>query len=286
MNILITGATGNIGEAMIPHLQQTDNIFIGARNCERTAATINVDSFQYRRFDFEDEECYESAFEGIDRLFLLRPPHIADINKVFRPMLLQAKKSGIKQIVFLSVLGADKNSIIPHAKIEKLISELCFEYIFVRPSYFMQNLITTLKDDVSSGCIMLPSGNAKFNWVDVYDIGEVAAYLLKHFGSYTNCAITVTGEENLSFDEVVNIINDTIHSRINYKSVNLLRFYRHKKTQGVSRAMIMVMIMLHFLPRFEKEPEISSDIKKIIGRKPRNIAQFALDNATRLKKRQ
>jgi hypothetical protein len=52
-------------------------------------------------------------------------------------------------------------------------------------SYFMQNLTTTLLPEiVKQKRITLPSGKAKFNWIDVKNIGEATAHLILNFAKY------------------------------------------------------------------------------------------------------
>lgn len=87
---------------------------------------------------------------GIDTIFLLRPPHLSDIDTYFKPLIFKIKDTNIKQIVFLSVQGAEKSKAIPHNKIERLINENELDFIFLRPSYFMQNLTTILIDDIKT----------------------------------------------------------------------------------------------------------------------------------------
>lgn len=278
--ILITGATGNVGIEVVRFLFRyihNEEIIAGGRNIEKSQELFNEwINLKYRYFDFEDANSYITAFEGIDILFLLRPPQIADVDKVFRPMIDSAYKSGIRKVAFLSVQGADKMSYIPHAKIEKLIKEKGLEYVFLRPSYFMQNLTTTLADDIQAGKIFLPAGKAKFNWVDVTNIGESAAKVLLNFDKYSQQALDITGSENLSFPEVISIINSILGINLKYESPNLIRFFRHKKHQGIATPMILVMIMLHFLPRFQKAPHISDNYLKITGCKPTLLSEFVL----------
>ena len=282
MKILITGATGNIGLSTIKYIRKTAltecEIILGVRDIERAKKLFNDDTLEFCVFDFENKETYTSALKGVERVFLLRPPHISDVDKVFVPLLNEAKATGVKDVVFLSVQGADKHAFIPHAKIEKVIHRLGFNYIFLRPSYFMQNITSTLKKDVEEGVIKLPSGLAKFNWIDVDDIGRVAAITLINFSKYKNRVATITGEENISFADAVEIVNSATSGSLKYKSVNLIKFYMHKRQQGVSQAMIMVMIMLHYLPRFGAEPQISTDFELITGQKPRTLFEFAKDN--------
>ena len=274
--ILITGATGNIGLSVVRYLSKlspTNQIVVGVRSIEKAKAIFkDYDNIDYTHFDFENPETFGSALSGIDRVFLLRPPHISDVDKYFRPLISEIKKKNINEIVFLSVQGAEKSKVIPHNKIERLIAEFGLNYIFLRPSYFMQNLTTTLIRDIATKReIILPAGNAKFNWIDIENIGEAAAILLDKFGDYKNNIYEITGLENENFKSVTSKINNTISDHIIYRNVNPIRFYNIKKKEGMAKGMIIVMIMLHSLPRFQKEPAISDFYEKLTGKKPTDL---------------
>lgn len=278
-HILITGATGNIGTEVIEWLFQMprqDNVVAGVRNIEQARLVFKrFPQLKYIHFDFEDFQTFDNALDGIDCVFLLRPPHIADIEQYFDPLILKMKEKNIKELVFLSVQGAEKSKVIPHNKIELRIKKSGLDYIFLRPSYFMQNLTTTLIGDIrNKRKIILPAGRAKFNWIDVRNIAEIAALLIDRFSEFTNQAIVLTGQENENFDIVVSLINKEIPDTVTYENVNLLRFYGIKKKEGMPRGMIIVMILLHFLPRFQKAPIISNAYEKITGKKPTNLDQF------------
>jgi uncharacterized protein YbjT (DUF2867 family) len=277
--ILITGATGNIGFEVIRYLTRIDTsntIIAGVRNIEKAKNIFkNYSKLDFVHFDFEDADTFVKALTGIDRVFLLRPPHISDVEKYFRPLITSIKQNNIKEIVFLSVQGAEKSKVIPHNKIERLINEFGFDYIILRPGYFMQNLTTTLIGDIKTKReIILPSGKAKFNWIDVENIGEVAAILLCKFGLYKNQAFDITGLENENFEKVTSLINNAIENPIKFRNVNPLRFFWIKKREGMVNGMIIVMILLHFLPRFQKEPQISVFYEQLTGKTPTNLKTF------------
>jgi uncharacterized protein YbjT (DUF2867 family) len=181
--------------------------------------------------------------------------------------------------VFLSVQGADEVSFIPHAKIEKLILKSGLAYTFIRPSYFMQNLTTTLWEDIwKNDRIFLPAGKARFLWVDVADIGKAIATVLKHVKSHQNKAYTITGHELYHFQKIAEMLSKALGRKIQYISPNLLKFYFTKKKEGVKPAFIFVMIMLHFLPRFQKPPNISNDFTLLTGDKPNTLYEFISEN--------
>ena len=279
--ILITGATGNIGIEVIRFLMKSDTsneIIAAVRDIEKAKRLFkDYERLNFVLFDFEDPTTFKEATQHIDRVFLLRPPHNADVGKYFRPLIEILKEQQIKEIVFLSVQGAEKSKVIPHNKIERLIKGFSFDFIFVRPSYFMQNLTTTLLDDIKfKRQIIFPSGHAKFNWIDIENIGEVCSILLNRFSEFKNRGIEITGDENENFPKVVGLINESITRPIRFRSVNPWTYYQIKKKDGMEKELILVMIMLHFLPRFQKEPKISDFYEKLTGKKPTRLADFIL----------
>jgi uncharacterized protein YbjT (DUF2867 family) len=278
--ILITGATGNIGTSLVDYLiqkcKQPESIIAGVRSIEKARKSfVQSPLLTYRTFDFENSNTFKKAFEHIDILFLLRPPHLSDVKAVFKPLLMAAKRSGIKKIVFLSVQGVERSSIIPHHKIEALIKKFNFEYIFVRPAYFMQNLTTSLLPGIlTKNEIALPSKQAKFNWVDVHNIGEATAALILQFEDYKNQAFDITGLENMSFAKVAQLISAETSCSVYFKNIDPIRFYFHKRREGVESGFALVMTILHFLPRFQDEPIISNNYTLLTGKKPTTLVEF------------
>lgn len=137
--ILVTGATGHVGKEVVKTLMQ--------RNADFQVATRRRES-KGVYFDFETPSSIKPALRGITKLFFLRLPHLADAKKYFQPVIDAAKEVGIKHIVFLSLLGVEKNAIVPHAKIEKIIKDSGIPYTFLRPSFFMQNLLSQHGDEL------------------------------------------------------------------------------------------------------------------------------------------
>lgn len=277
--VLVTGATGNIGSEVIHYLSELSSefeIIAGVRSIDKAEQRLSgYSNLSFIQFDFESADTFGSAFGGIDILFLLRPPHISKVEEFFRPLLESAKENGIRNVVFLSVQGAEKSKVIPHNKIERLIQELGFNFIFVRPGYFMQNLTTMLLPEIyESRTITLPSGKAKFNWIDIENVGEAGAILLDRFNDYKNQAYDITGLENETFQNVTSLINSVIDNPVKYRNVNPVRFYWIKKRDGMAIGMIIVMILLHFLPRFQKEPKISHLYERLTGKKPTDLRSF------------
>ena len=280
--ILITGATGNVGTEVIKSLQNIDHqldIYAGVRNSNEDRIKLANFKVKFSLFDFTDFKTYNTALDGCDILFLLRPPQISEVEKYFKPIIDTCKKKGVKHIVFLSVQGVEKSKIIPHHKIEKLIVDSKIPYTFLRPAYFMQNFTTTLHDDlVNKKLIYLPAGKAKFTLIDVRDIGSVSATILTKTSQHINKSYELTCKEKLTFLDMARVMSAILETDIQYKSPNLINFFLTKRKEKVPTMLILVMMMLHYFPRFQQEPEITDCVAKILNRQPTTFAQFVADN--------
>ena len=286
-NILLTGATGNIGMAVIKAIQKQNNhldIVAGVRDLEADSKKLAAYKVSFEKFDFTDASTYKPALQNCDVLFLLRPPQITYTKKYFKPLVQAAKDNGVKHIIFLSVQGVEKSSIIPHHKIEKQIVASGIPYTFLRPAYFMQNFTTTLHNDlVNKGKIFLPAGNTKFTLVDVTDIGNVIAAILNDISLHHNKAYDLTSSIKLTFKEMAQKLSLGLGIYISYQSPTLLNFFFTKRREKLSTVYILVLIMLHYFPRFQKEPAVTDCIKKITGIEPLEFDQFINHNKSLLK---
>lgn len=183
MNILVTGSTGNVGSEVMRALQAKRLEPIAGIAPPKDNAPAPVGS---RVVDFMDATTWEPALEGVDKIFLLRPPAISDVRSYLFPFIDVAVARGIKQIVFLSLQGVQFNPLTPHHEVEKYLRRKKAPYTFIRPNFFMQNLTTFYCDDIRERDeIFLPAGRGKTAFVDVRDIGAVVAEALtdeKHIG--------------------------------------------------------------------------------------------------------
>lgn len=69
---------------------------------------------------------------------------------------------------------------------------------------------------------------------------------------------------------------------IQYNAPGLFQFYWAKRKEGIAPPLILVMMMLHYLPRFQKEPAITDWVQKITQKQPISFEQFIENNKTAL----
>jgi len=274
--ILVTGATGQVGSAVIEALRAFEDIVVRAAVRDVASATekSSVDAnAQPVRFDFLDHASQDAALADCDSLFLLRPPQLTDD---FGDLIARARQRGVTHIVFLSVQGAERNRFVPHHNIEQRLMSSGVPYTLLRPAYFMQNFSSTLHDElVRRHRIFLPAGNARFTLVDVGDIARVAATVLTQPGTqHHGQAYTLTSQTPLNFQHMADELTTGLGTPITYESPSPWRFYRTLRRDGREPGLILVMLLLHMLPRFTGTPPVTNTVADLTGRAPTEFAQF------------
>ena len=274
--IFVTGATGNVGKETVKQLiKQGEHVIAATRAIEPIDNTNNL---EYRYFSFYDASSWETALAGTERIFLMRPPHISNIKRDMLPFLTHLKERQIKQIVFLSVQGAENNPIVPHQVIENYLYKNQLPLTIVTPSFFMQNLTTTHLNEIKDeNRLFIPAGKGRTNFIDVRDIGKFCARMFidrEHLGK----AYTITGEQSYSYQEVAELLSNTLGKAIEYVNPNPIRFLRYHLSKGRSFGMSTVMLALYTIVRLGKGDITTDSFSKIMGYIPCSLSQFLLDH--------
>jgi len=123
MKILVTGASGNVGSYVVKELLKMGEDVVAAGKDIKKLQKIFGDKVEFAEFDFTRPETFEKALNSVDRIFLMRPPHLGKPEDLY-PFIETAQKHSIKLLSFLSLMGIEKNTIPPHHKIEKYIEKL------------------------------------------------------------------------------------------------------------------------------------------------------------------
>jgi len=277
--ILITGATGNVGREIVQLLREEGHQIRAAVLSAADAAVLPA-GVPWARFDFTDPRTFPEAFVGVDRLFLMRPPHITDIDRDMQPALDYAAAAGVRHIVFLSLLGAEKNSFVPHAAVEKALQAGTVPVTLLRCGFFMQNLISTHRQDiVEHDEVFIPAGKGKTAFIDVRDIAAVAVKTLTEPG-HAGQAYPLTGSEALDYDQVAALLTVELGRPIRYSRPSLLRFAWRFWRRGHKPGYIAVVGGIYLTTRLGMAKSITPHAQQLLGRPPRTMSEFVRDYAT------
>lgn len=277
--ILVTGATGNVGSEVVRSLLEMGHPVVAAAMDERDAQNVPGEDTETVLLRFGEGETYRDAFEGVGKLFFMRPPRISDVQTYLFPVVDYAKKVGVRQIVFLSLLGVERQRFVPHYRVEKKIEASGLPHTFLRPSFYMQNLNTTHRAEIRDRDeILIPVGKARTSFIDVRDIGAVAAKVLTEPG-HENRAYELTGGDALDYYQVADLFTEVLERQITYCNPSIPHFIRYHRQQGITLPAILIMVGLYTATRFGSGKRVTGDAAALLGRAPITVRQYIEDYA-------
>ncbi|MXW93621.1 MAG: NAD(P)H-binding protein [Rhodospirillaceae bacterium] len=180
--ILVLGATGKVGGAVLRHLAGRDGIVVRAA-CRTEDARNRLQGVAQEcvRFDFDAPGSYGSALDGVDRLFLLTG-YSVDMLHHSKFLIDRAAEAGVTHVVHLGTHAPDDTAFRHHAwhqLVERYIEWRGLGFTHLRPGMFMVNILDYARANRDRpGVLVHYTGEARVAWVDVDDIGAAAARIL------------------------------------------------------------------------------------------------------------
>lgn len=278
--IMITGALGNVGGYVVKYALQHKQ--------EVVCADINLEALHQKYgsttkniyFDFTKEETFEKALENVDRVFIMRPPHLGNPEDL-KPFIETLKKRGdLKLVSFLSLIGIEKNPIPPHYKIEKYIEQSGLPFCHIRPSFFMQNISGVHSFEIKEfNRIIVPVRRALTSFIDAEDIGEIVAKILSEPTNHQNTGYSITGSHAIDYYEVAKILSEELGRPIIYMNPTPSFAKRYWiEVRGLEKNYATVMGMLYLMTRMGAAKKTTTTFEDIMGKKPQTFRQFVKKN--------
>jgi uncharacterized protein YbjT (DUF2867 family) len=271
MRVLVTGATGTTGAAVVAEL--VDNPDLEVRAAVRDPTAYDGPATPVR-FDFTDPTTYD-AFHGVGAVYLVRPPALGRVERDVFPAVDAMERAGVERVVLLSVLGAERNPLLPHRRLETRLEGSSLLWTFLRAAYFAQNLETTHREEVQRGELFVPAGDGRVGVVDARDVAAVAALALH--GGHAGRAYDLTGPEALSFHEMADVLCEHLDHRVTYAEPGLLRFAGRSLREGTPPMQVGVMTGLYTVTRLGLSGRVTDTVEAVLGRPPRTFEQYVAD---------
>lgn len=276
--VLVTGATGNVGRALVDALVAAGQpVRAAVRDPAAEAGLPGV--VEVVGLDFEDPATFGPAVAGCRGLFLLRPPAIAGVGPTLNRLVDAAAAAGVGHVVFLSVTGGARNPVLPHHRVERHLKGGSLPWTILRPGFFAQNLTGAYRADIRAGRLYVPAGSAAVAFVDTRDLGAAAAGILSAPSRHAGRAYDLTGPRTLTFSEVAELLSSVLGRPIRYTPATVRGYVARLRGQHVPTGLIAVQTVLHVDLRRGTADRVTPVLGALLGRPPTSMERFVADHA-------
>jgi uncharacterized protein YbjT (DUF2867 family) len=204
--VLITGATGRQGGAVIRHmLPQGWKLRALTRNPEGHAAQeLTHRGIEVVRGDLEDPASLERAARGVYGIYSVQDFWAVGARREVQQgknVADAARKAGVEHLVYGSVGGAERDSGIDHWEskweVEKHIRGLGLPATMLRPAAFMENYyIDQVEIGILKGKLLDPiRADKSYQTIAVDDIGAFAALAFQRPDEFLGIELEIAGSE-------------------------------------------------------------------------------------------
>src|SRR5262249_20202179 len=204
--VLITGATGRQGGAVVRHmLPKGWKLRALTRQAASTAAQdLMRQGIEVVQGDLEDPASLERAARGIYGVYSVQDFWSVGAKREVQQgknMADAAKKAGIDHFVYSSVGGAERNSRISHWEskweIEKYIRKIGLRATMIRPAAFMENYyIDQVEIAILKGKLMDPiRGDKPYQTIAAGDIGGFVVLAFERPKEFVGAELEIAGSE-------------------------------------------------------------------------------------------
>ena len=274
--ILITGASGNVGREVLRQAVLAGQRVRAAYQVVKQASV--PDGVKAVVVDFNQPQTLQAALAGVEKVFLVGPPTDQLIPLERRAVDVIAR-SQVRHLVKLSAMGG-RDAIFPrqHAESEDYIRSTGIPYTFLRPNGFMQNLVNYSAPSIRTiGKFYGSEGDGRVSIIDIRDVAAVAVKALSEDG-HAGKTYTLTGPEALSNSQVARKMSEVLGREVQFVNLPPDDLKTALVSAGVSEWNAGALIDLQRLYREGKASSVTDDVKRILGREPRSLTQFLMEN--------
>lgn len=273
--ILVTGATGTIGSAVVALLRDSG---AAVRAMSRNPGNA-LPGIQPVRADLHDPDSLVPALDGVDAVFL-NSPSTHDAAQLQIQFLDLAQRAGVTHAVVLSQYGAAADSPVRflrwHAQVEEHLRTLDLTATVLRPNLFLQSLLA-FSDSLAQGVLAAPIGTAAVSAVDTRDIAEAAVAVLCD-PTGRGETHTLTGPRAVTHEEIAQALSEATGRAIAFQDVPPAQF---------------AAALEGFVPEWQREglvedyahyargeaDRVADAIERLTGHPARDVQDFARDHA-------
>jgi len=270
--ILVLGAAGHVGAPLVTEL-------LAAKEQVKAASrhTTLLAGAEVVRFDYADQRTCQTAFDGVDRVFVLLPSGYTNAVEWLQPVIQAAADRKIK-VVLQTAIGVDADEKIPYRQVELFLIRTGLPFVILRPNWFADNFHTFWLNDIKRGAIAVPAGEGRSSFIDVRDVAASAAAVLMT-DRFDNNAFNLTGPEALSYYDAATVISKVADRKLSYTPIDDDTFIHMATRAGLSRDYAVFLTSIFLPVRQGWTAGVTADVPTLTGKRARSFEHYAIDHA-------
>jgi uncharacterized protein YbjT (DUF2867 family) len=277
--ILVTGATGHAGRALV-HELISKGVPVRAMVRDRAKAMdLAAAGAEIVVADLGQPETLRPAIAGIQRAYLMTAPDPEQV-RMNSNFIRAARQEGITYIARVSVHGADPESPVKirrwHAASQKELEDSGIAWTHLQPVYNMQNFLRLAATIRSQSTLVAPMKSAALSMVDARDIAAVAAVALSD-SAHEGKTYVITGPEPLTFADAAAHLSEALGKPVRYVDIAGESFRQAMLQMNMPEWYVDDLVGFYGFYSTGAGAAVRDVVPRITGQRGRSFRQFVHD---------
>ena len=278
--ILITGATGHLGRAVIQQLIRKtapENIAAFVRD-EAKASDLKGQGVSVRAGDYSDPAALRKAMQGVEKVLLISGGEAPDALQQHLNVVDAAKAAGVACVAYTGRALKDPNTLVNalmqrHFQTEDYIRESGMTYAFFRNALYTDVLPQFVGGPrVFEAGIAMPAGDGRVAFALRSEMGEAIANVLAG-GDCENRTYHFTGAEAYSMHDVSAAIATLSGKAVRYTDAAPVEYQEGMRSRGLPDAVIQKISAFVADIAQGQESIVCPDLEQALGRPPASLQE-------------
>jgi NAD(P)H dehydrogenase (quinone) len=286
--LLVTGASGQLGRAVLSHLLDTLKVdparLVAVSRKVEALSELAERGVAVRKGDFDDPASLDRAFAGASRLLLISTDSLEGNRRLEQHLkaVAAAERAEVRHLVYTSLPEAERSAISfapDHAGTEKALFESRIPGLTVlRNSWYSENLAHSLPGILKSGLWYSAAGDGAISYIARADLALAAAHALAADNS-GRTTLTLTGERAYAAAEVANLFSTKTGRRIEVVPVSPAELTNGLVGAGFPESLARVFVSFDAAAAAGHLGIITQDFERLTGVLPQSFERWVASQA-------
>lgn len=281
--ILVTGATGGLGKAVVETLLKTvsaDQISVLARDPAKAAA-LQAQGVAVLQGDYTDYASLVKAFAGVDKLYFVATSSFTDRIPQHENVVKAAVAAKVSHVFYTSFQRKTEDGSSPvamieeaHLATEKLLKASGLTYTILKHALYLDVFPPFFGPQVlETGTIALPAGTGRGAYASRHDMALAGAAVLTGTG-HENQTYEIASPTTYSLADLAEALSTAAGRPVQYVAPSPEEFLAQATQAGVpAEASGMMVALMSAIAQGEFNfPDAM--LAKLLGRAPESPAEF------------
>jgi uncharacterized protein YbjT (DUF2867 family) len=266
--IVVTGATGRLGRAVVERLTESmpvGQLAVSVREPEK-ATDLAARGIRVRRGDFSDPDSLLRAFDGATQVLIVSGPADAEPH---RAAIDAARAAGAERVVYTSHQAADPDSLFratrAHAETEQDLARSGVPFTSLRNGFYASTPVYQLRAALQTGELVVPE-DGPFSWTAHRDLADAAVIALTDPDRLDGITPALTGQEALDYGDIAAIASELTGRTITRVTVPDNEWRKAALGRGMPEFAVELTLGIFAAARRGEFAAVDPTLPKLLGR--------------------